>query len=182
MASVSDQNFTFVESNKKVNKILQDSRGFQYRLRDKKGDKVYYKCRGIDRFNCKATGILIRNEVFEPKGEHNHHVERTKLVLAEIVRKNVNNAGQNQEIPQRNIVGKILRDISNTAMSKFAMTQLPTTNSINMKIKRQRRRLSNEPVLPKDIVEDLKEIDDQFSMIDEEQFLIYNEVRIYEIC
>lgn len=166
-----------LDSNKKGQKVVQDSSGYQYRFRSQhpNGEKVYYKCRARDKFGCKATGLLTNMTSFKTSGDHNHLAERAKLAVKEVVMNNVEGASKYGEAPPRNICANILKDCTN--MGKFATGLLPNKHALNQKVARARKKLSQEPPLPRDLVTDLELLDDQFVYINKgERFLLCNEI------
>lgn len=88
---------------------------------------------------------------------------------------NVEGASKYGEAPPRNICANILKDCTN--MGKFATGLLPNKHALNQKVARARKKLSQEPPLPRDLVTDLELLDDQFVYINKgERFLLCNEI------
>lgn len=167
-------NFTFLDGNKNPDKqMIQDENGYQYRVKAKRGTKLYYRCRVLKQHGCKASGVLVDN-VFKGFGDHTHPVEKMKNTVKQIVRENLANAGKNPDVPQRNILANIVQEVS--AVNHYAPALLPSRTTINQQIKRQRNRQSNQAKLPKDMLQDLEVIEDQYAYYNGAEFLFMNEV------
>ena len=102
----------------------------------------------------------FKRRKFKIYGEHNHPVHRAKLAVNNVVLSNVQNCSRHGEIPQRNIVANILEDVSN--LGTYATGLLPNTKTLKQKIAREKKRATNEPPLPVNVLTDLEEIEGQF--------------------
>ena len=105
----------------------------------------------------------FKRRKFKIYGEHNHPVHRAKLAVNNVVLSNVQNCSRHGEIPQRNIVANILEDVSN--LGTYATGLLSNTKTLKQKIAREKKRATNEPPLPVNLLTDLEEIEDQFNLL-----------------